>query len=234
MTATVCFLDGTWAGNGGTNVAEAFRRALDPHKFRFRYVSYPGKFGPATGVRDISFAESVQVGMTALWRAIDDTPGDVVIGAYSQGCSVARGWAAKNSHPRVKALAMIADPHEPVHQGKAGISGQLPCHIKRFSAVAPGDPICDLPIGNPLRSVADMSKYMSIRSWGDVVEWGDDLLQSAINGRNQAWWRPDRWRDWGGGIAYARGYLVDSRHVNAYVNEGYAAGLARTINKLPV
>ncbi|WP_306365486.1 hypothetical protein [Nocardia sp. CC227C] len=47
-------------------------------------------------------------------------------------------------------------------------------------------------------------------------------------------WLPgsfQHWRTWGGAVAYARGYLLDSRHTLDYVRHGHAQALADTVNR---
>ncbi|MBF6254448.1 hypothetical protein [Nocardia farcinica] len=91
------------------------------------------------------------------------------------------------------------------------------------------DPITALPAGNPLRSIADVTEYMTLSDPVSAHRWGEDLLRRAVEGRWQRWWSPANWRSWGGAIAYARGYLVDGRHTADYVLYGHAAHLARIV-----
>ncbi|MBF6410990.1 alpha/beta hydrolase family protein [Nocardia farcinica] len=237
MTVDVIWLSGTGYGAQPDGVSAAFAAAL-PDGFGFVPVRYPASY-----IHPVSYAESVRRGREAVIDAIRATPARVVVGGYSQGARIAGDLAAeigRGLHPdlEVEGCALIADPLRPVGAGMPGrpvasgygISGQrFITDIPAWWAAVEGDPITALPAGNPLRSVADVTEYMTLSDPVSAQRWGEDLLRRAVEGRWQRWWSPANWRSWGGAIAYARGYLVDGRHTADYVLYGHAAHLARIV-----
>ena len=221
-------------------VSQALRSAVDPRIVNFRYVDYPGSFGPATGVGDMSLERSVAVGKVEMTAAIQSTPRLVVTGGYSQGALVAIRHARDVlSHRRdleVLAVATLGDPHQPLHGvwplRKSGIAGPVDIRHRRFSLFVPGDPIADLLVSSPARSVADLGAWMSVRSLGDAREWVERTAVKAAQGRLQQWWNPGSWQSVSAGItsigADLSGYL-GTRHLAEYVSGGYVARLARLI-----
>ncbi|WP_051179735.1 PE-PPE domain-containing protein [Nocardia concava] len=238
----VLWLAGTGFGAAPDGVSLAFAEHLDPARFRFRAVPYPATYG---GV-DMPYAESRAIGRKALIDAIDRSPYPAVIGGYSQGAGIAGDLAAeigRGLHPQldVRACALVADPLRPrgdygFYPGAwlssgYGISGER--HIFGLPtswAANEGDPITALPAGNPLRSVADLTAWWSLRSPEDAERWAQDLLERAKRGAWQRWWSPENWRTWSGAIAYMRGYLFDGRHGLDYVRLGHCERLAMAIN----
>lgn len=234
----VLWLDGTGSdGLATTAPSHAVEQALDHTRFKFRRISYPAAYGPVTGY-DPSYAESLVIGAGAIAAAA--RPGvATVVGGYSQGAAGARKFVRDVLPTRpdldVIAFASIADPHTEAHgpgNRYSGIAGPLPlpADLARFVVWAPGDTIADLPEGNPLRSLADLSEWMAVRSLADVRQWGEDVLADALAGRAQRWWAPWLWDQWGGAIAYAKGYLIDGRHTTDYVRYGHSARLAGQLN----
>ena len=233
----VLFLDGTGAPLGGSLQASTFAEALDPQRFRFRLVPYPADYG-----RAVSYVQSVEIGQHALVEAIRATPNRVVVGGYSQGAYIAGNLAA-DVHAyddlvdlEIAACALLADPARPAGHyigatdpGGYGISGRRIVDGAIWAA-APGDPITALPEGNPLRSVADLTGYFSIASPEDMLIWGAETLDAVRRGRLQDWWRPWLWRDWAGALRYAKGYLVDGKHTDAYLTSGLCVALAQAVN----
>lgn len=234
-TTTVLMLDGTWSKPSARSaVAESLRHQVGQISgLQFRYVDYPGKFGPATGLNDMSFAESVQVGVDALTGAVRDDPNPVVVACYSQGATAAMRFA-RDVLPRrpdldVRAVAALGNPHQSVHSGRSGIAGPMSIPRPLLSVYAAGDPIADLPLGSPLRSIADLSQWMSIRSPEAQKRWAAEMLATALEQRAQAWWAPWRWADLASAAQYADNYLRGTNHTMDYVRGGHTARLARMI-----
>ncbi|ROZ89024.1 PE-PPE domain-containing protein [Gordonia sp. OPL2] len=227
------WLDGTWTRPGRRSApSEALRRAVDGSRVRFTYVDYPGQFGPATGVGDLSPAESVSAGMVALTHGVEASLNRVVVGGYSQGAMAAIAFAREILAQRpdlvVDAVATMGDPHNPVHVGRAGIAGPLSVPRRRFTVHVPGDPIADLPLGSPLRSVADLTEWISIRSPEAGIRWATEAYETLDRQRAQAWWAPWRWHDIESAGRYVLGYL-GTKHTTDYVTGGHAVRLARMI-----
>lgn len=233
-------LGGTGFPNGGDGVTDEFAAHLDPKRFAPRIVPYPAQYG-GLGF-DESYFNSLAAGRAALIDAIQASSNHVVIAGYSQGAAVAGDVAAMidaNGNLEVFCAALIADPRRPVGGGMPGrapasgygISGERPIRgVPAYWAANEGDPITALPAGNPLRSVADMTEYFSLRSVVDAERWALNLVSRARSGQWQQWWSPANWRTWGGAIAYARGYLFDGRHTDDYVLRGLAQQLAEVVN----
>lgn len=236
-------LGGTGFPDGGDGVTDEFAAHLDPIRFAPRFVWYPAQYG-GLGF-DEPYYDSRAAGRAALLDAIRATPNRVVIAGYSQGAAIVGDVAAeigRGEHPdlEVLAAAMIADPGRPRGAGIPGraaasgygISGERPIvGMPAYWAANEGDPITALPVGNPLRSLADITEYFSLRSIADAQRWAQNMIARARLGQWQNWWSPANWRDWGGAIAYARGYLFDGRHTDDYLRLGLAAELAQTINR---
>lgn len=230
----VLMVDGTWAPHGGSAPAEALRRALDPKLCKFDYVNYPATYGPATGIGDPSYAESVRIGMRQLRDAVRATDLPVVVAAYSQGAAAAVRFARDilpAAHDLdVRAVATMGDPHQVRHQGRSGIAGPLSTPRPRLSVYAPGDPIADLPDGCPLRSIADLTEWMSLQSMQAGEEWAIALWDRIIAERDlQAWWRRAQLRDLSNAGMYAINYMTGENHMRHYVSGGHAKRLARMI-----
>lgn len=239
----VLFLPGTGHPNGGDGVTEEFLRHLDKKRFRPRIVRYPAEFG----FQGAAYADSRAAGRQALITAIRQTDNLVVLGGYSQGAVIAGDLADEISeglHPELEVLAcaLIADGRRPAGTATPGRGDRPPrgygivdqrtvgYRVPTWWAAAEGDPITALPAGNPLRTVADLAEWFSLRSPADAQRWGADMLDKIIRGRLQPWWSPQRWRDWNGALAYARGYLYDGRHGLDYVRYGHCHDLAMQIN----
>lgn len=238
----VLFLPGTGHGGGGDGVSEDFLSRLDRDRFNRKIVPYPATFGGL----DEPYASSKVAGRMALIEAIRASFNKVVIGGYSQGAVIAGDLAreiADGLHPEleVAGCALIADgcrprgggvPQWPATEGY-GIVGERGVWSDVFPTywvAAVGDPITALPAGNPLRSVADLAEWFSLRSPADTARWATEMLVTASNGRAQAWWQPQHWRSWNSAIAYARGYLFDGRHGAAYISEGHTQALADAVH----
>lgn len=227
--------DGTWTKPTSRSVvSEALRRELDPTKVRFIYVDYPGTFGPATGWDDVSPAESVRVGIKNIETAVAGSPYRAIVGGYSQGAMVAVRFARERLTSRpdliVDAVATLGDPYMPKHSGgRYGIAGVRTTPRDRLTLCVPGDPIADLPAGSPLRSIADVTEYMSIRTPEDSRRWALQTLEK-VPSRLQAWWAPWSWGDLLSAGQYMTNYL-GTHHTMQYVESGLTARLARQIER---
>lgn len=236
MTIDLLWLDGTWSRPGArTSVSEALQLAVDGRDIHFRYIDYPASYGPATGIWDVSIAESVELGKRAIVDAVRATANLVMVGGYSQGCLAAVDFARDilphDPTLEVLAVACLGNPYQPVHVGRGGIAGSLSVPRPLLSVYAPGDPIADLPLGSPLRSIADMTEWMSVRSPEAMGLWWRDVLFKAIDAKYQAWWAPWRWRDLASTVDYVNGYL-GTRHTSDYITGGHVQRLARMIGEL--
>jgi len=241
MTVEVIWLPGTGFSTGPDIISSTFGAALDPYRFQFQSLRYPAAYGSA----GMSYAESVRIGKAAMVEAIRATPYRAVIGGYSQGAGIAGDLAAEIGQGfwpdlDVVGCALIADPARPHGAGMPdwptasgyGITGERPIEgVPTWWAANEGDPITALPSGNPLRSIADLSEYYSLRSPGDAIQWMERLADRARRNQWQRWWSIENWRSWGGAVAYARGYLFDGRHGFDYVNRGHAHRLAEVVNE---
>jgi hypothetical protein len=96
---------------------------------------------------------------------------------------------------------------------------------------SPFDPIADLPMGSPLRSVADLTEWMSIRSPEAGKRWAVDNVEKLAKQKAQAWWAPWRWHDIENAIRDATFYL-GTKHTTDYVTGGYAVKLARMLERV--
>lgn len=238
----VLMLPGTGFPRGGDGVCETFMRGLDPARFAPRIVEYPATYGGFA----ISYGDSRAFGRSLLLDAIRDSPNQVVIGGYSAGAGIAGDVAAeigRGDHPHLEVLgaALIAEPSRPEGAGMpgrpviggCGIAGQRGVHgLPTWWAAAYGDPITALPLGNPLRSIADITEFYSVADPVAAYRWGERLLERARTGRMQRWWSIEHMRSWGGAVGFAWNYLpTGGRHGWAYVGEGLATHLAHVVNQ---
>ncbi|AMS03267.1 lysin B [Gordonia phage Lucky10] len=230
----VLFCDGTWSRPGARSpVGEALRKALDPRRVKFTYVDYAADYGPATGAADLSYEESVAEGVAALEAAVVASPYFVVVAGYSQGAVVALRYV-RDVLPRrpkqiVLALATLGDPHQEEHNGRSGIAGALAVSIRSFRRFVPGDPIADLGDGSPLRRVADLTAWMSVRSPESVRTWATQTAQKLRTSR--PWWNPFRWPDFARAGEDIGNYL-GTKHTTDYIQQGHVAKLARDIESV--
>lgn len=240
-TIDVLFVGGTW-NPGGDPVSGAFAAALNPALFRFSMVPYPAAYGDP-----VPYADSCAIGKRRLLDEIDRSPNPVLLAGYSQGAAIAGDLAAeigRGEHPGrwVVGCALIADPLRPAGHfigardpGGFGIAGQREISgVPAYWAAAPGDPITALPAGNALRTLADTTAYFSIAGPLAAVRWMRAVVDVARRNQLQRWWSPTNRREWGGVIAYARGYLTDGRHTDDYVRNGHAQRLAQVVNRAAV
>jgi pimeloyl-ACP methyl ester carboxylesterase len=244
VKTVILMLPGTGHPNGGDGITESFLGYFDRAHFDARIVPYAAAFGGT----DMPFALSRETGRKALMDALDSVKGTpVVLAGYSQGAVIAGDLALELSRVshlthNIKAVALIADGYRPIGVGVVptgnslaegyGICGQRPVpdtHFPTLWVSAWGDPISALPAGNPLRTVADMVGWFSIRSIEDAVKWGAVMLSTAVTGRMQTWWNPLNWGKWNSAIGFAKGYLTDEHHGMDYAKYGYTRALARTV-----
>lgn len=248
---TVLMLAGTGFPTAPDPISADFLAHLDPGWFDTRVVPYPASFG---GLED-SFEESKRLGAAALYEAMNEYPAGtpLVLAGYSQGACIA-GDVAKDVAElnmgevyNVVAAALIADGYRPQGAGLTppglslaegyGIAGQRtisPVRFPTFWVSAWGDPIASLPAGNPLRTVADLAGWYSIKTPEDALLWGAKMLDAVAQGRLQDWWAPWKWEGWAGALAFARGYLWDGRHTTDYIRLGYTNALAGRLSELAI
>lgn len=243
MTITALAFGGTGFPNGGDGVTESFLDHLDASRFVTSFVRYPAS-GFGIGA---AYADSVATGMEAGRKAVRTSGDRVLLVGYSQGAVVAGDLAAELARTglaeKIAGVALIADGRRPAgpHTGTPGhhaapgygIIDERPIPTDRFPAFwasAPGDPICSLPEGNPLRTVADIVGYMSISRPEDITRWGARLLDLALKRGYQRWWNLKYWQDWDEAGDFARGFLFSGRHTDDYVRYGHTRALAETIN----
>ncbi|MGI5222204.1 hypothetical protein [Nocardia sp. CA-290969] len=241
----VLILAGTGFPNGGDGVCEAFAERLDRRRFAPRFVTYPATFG---GLED-AWALSRAAGLQALIDATRATNRLVLPVGYSQGAGIAGDFAAAVGDGRLPGLelvgcALIADPARPAGAtmpGRPAASGSGILRPRQITgmpawwAAAEGDPITALANGSPLRGIADMADYYSLASPAAAIAWGRALLARAQARDWQPWWSLEYWRDWGGAVEDAWGYLPPplggGRHTYAYVTERLCADLAEAVNR---
>lgn len=243
----VLSLPGTGSPNGGDGITEDFHKHFDSSRYDCRIVPYAAAFGIGG---NISFADSRVTGRTALLAVMDKLPEgtEVVLNGYSQGAVIAGDLAHEveaggvTPHVKIVAVALIADGLRPHGYGVVppgqtlaegyGMMGERYLSGVRFPAFwvsAWGDGVCALPAGNPLRTVADLAGWFSIRTPEAAIKWGSKMLDTVTQGRLQVWWQPHKWARWNSAIAFVRGFLFDGRHTRDYVRYGYTKALADAV-----
>lgn len=252
VKTTILALPGTGAPHGGDGITEDFLSHFDTDLYHTKVVPYTASYGGTSP----SFTESRRVGRVALLDAIDSLSGDpCVIAGYSQGAVIAGDLAAElgsqiclSQVRNIKACALIADGSRPRGLGVPatrdvstqlaggyGILGERPVptrHFPTFWVSNPGDPICALPAGNPLRSVADLTGYFSIRSPQDVLLWGAKMIDTVTRRQMEQWWNPVNRSSWGMALAYTRGFVFDGRHTTDYITRGYTEALSIAVDRV--
>lgn len=214
---------------------------LDPERFIVKMVPYPAEYG-----RPNSYAVSRGWGIDKLVKMSQAEPGPVIWWGYSQGAAIV-GEAARqyaympNAGVDLRGVGVVADPWRAPDQPSGvddnyrhkgyGIAGgrYLPegAGFPTWSITAASDPICDLPSGNPLRTIADATEFLST---SNPRAWIEDLLVKAKKQQYQQWWNLRNIASWGGALAYLKGYLLDGRHTIAYIREGHLDRLANATN----
>lgn len=205
---------------GRNMLMDAARRGLDLDRFTVYDLPYSASYGGVVGGPE-DFKDSQAEGRRLLLELLAEI-GPAVLWGYSAGAYLAGDVAAeiaRGQHAGLSLLAvgLVADPgRRPTqivgpNRGGYGIKGArlIPENafpVWQFSAQ--GDAISELPVGNPLRSVADITESMS----ADFPEWMGALLEQAQANQWQRWWDIANISSWAGAIAWARGYLFDGRH----------------------
>lgn len=255
MTKTIVLaLAGTGFPDSADPITQDFFDHLDPSRYETRVVPYPASFGGT----EASFAVSRATGYDALLEAAMAADGaPIVLAGYSQGAVIAGDLARDISEGRwpsgpmnVKAVALIADGYRPRGVGLVplgqtsigvaegyGIAGERDIRNHLFPVFwvsAWGDPISSLPAGNPLRTVADMVEWFTLRSPAEALQWGAAMSDTVVRHRLQQWWLPANWGRWNSAIAFARGYLFDGRHTTDYIFHDYTRTLAGRLNELAI
>lgn len=252
LKTVVLSLPGTGYPASADPITADFHSRLDSSRYEARVVPYPATFGGD----ELSYEVSRTAGARALYEALDALPSGtpVVLSGYSQGAVIAGDVAAEIAREQmfqynIVACALIADGYRPGGVGLSvnlhnmvgisegyGIAGErwVNAGHPTFWVSAWGDPICSLPAGNPLRSVADLVGWYSLKSPADAIQWGAKMLDAVITGQLQDWWAPWKWAGWAGALAFARGYLFDGRHTHDYIRLGYTRVLADRLNELAV
>lgn len=230
----------------GQNMLTDVVKRLDPIKFRVRELDYSASYGQVGG--NEAFGISQASGRNMLLAMIDQDPNPVVLLGFSAGAKLAGDVAAEiagGRHPRLLVLGcgLIADPARHGGQivgqdrGGYGITGNRwigPTKFPVWQFSAPGDPISELPAGNPLRTFADLTEY-----WGpDQARWMQELADRASRRQWQRWWSIENWRTWSGALDWTGNYLYRQRHIRYAVenmvgeNITYTARLAQLIGGL--
>lgn len=237
MTVEFLILPGTGYPNGGDGICEALIERLDP-AFTPHIVSYPAAYG---GTGD-PYATSREAGEAALRQRIQESEAEhIVIGGYSQGAVCAGNVALTADSSLVIGCALIADGNRP--QGAGGTSKPAAPgygiddpqrdprpNIPTWWAAVPGDPITACPPHSPLRLIADMSEWYSIRSPQDIAVWGAHVLNAMIQGQMQNWWRIEQIGVWAEAVDLATNYLFEGHHGVRYISEGHIQALADQVN----
>lgn len=209
---TVLTVGGTgesYRGDRRTAVSGMLGAVVDDLDERFvpRWVGYPASYGPATGRRGISYADSVAEGVRSLRQALTDTDGQVVIVGYSQGAVVVRRCVheleldADLSIDRVIGLGFVADPHQPPGVvtgcsgwGVAGEGPPLPGRIPAWWVGAPTDMICNAEPDSLIRDIADLTASLEFRR---PLNWIRDMLvvlrDNAFQNAARTSLRPAQW-----------------------------------------
>lgn len=227
----------------GQNMLTDTVKRLPADRFRIRELDYSAAYGRVGG--NEAFGVSQEQGRQALLAMIDADPNPVVLCGFSAGAKLVGDVAAeiadgKHPHLIVAAVGLIADPARHGSQivgddrGGYGITGDRWIGTSKFPVwqfSAPGDPISELPIGNPLRTFADFTEF-----WGpDQARWMQELADRARVNQWQKWWSVKNWQSWSGAIYWAQNYLNRQRHIRYSVenmvgrNVTYTARLAELI-----
>jgi hypothetical protein len=208
----------TWGGP--SMLMDAAKRGLDLTQYEVFDLPYSASYGGAVGEAQ-DFHDSQAEGRRLLLELLAQT-GPAVLWGYSAGAFLAGNVAREIALGQHLALSLIAvglvsDPGRHPDQiigpnrGGYGIKGARLIPHDRFPVwqfSAQGDAISELPVGNPLRSLADITESMS----PDFPEWMGRLFEQAQANQWQRWWDIGNWMTWGGAIAWAKGYLFDGRH----------------------
>lgn len=175
----VLAVPGTWDSKKG--MLAGVTRHLNTQKYSVTWIDYPATFALPT-----SYAESKKRAIEKLseeWAR--DTKAPIVLLGYSQGAEAVGDFALTVAgHPRLKAVALVADPKRPHglqigtrHLHGHGICGErhIP-HSRVFQAAIPGDVVCDAARGSLWRLTADLTTTASL----DVPRWVVAMLRTVL------------------------------------------------------
>lgn len=226
------------------NMLSEVTKELDKKKFRIVELNYTAAYGP---IGNEAFGFSQANGRKELRNQIEKAEGKVILLGFSAGAQLA-GDVAKSIadgvfpgyREKVLAVGLIADPARSSRQiqgrdrGGFGITGDRYISTTYFPVwqfSAPGDPISELPAGNPLRTIADMSYFYNTLNPGP---WFQDLLAKAQSNRFQRWWDIKNIASWNGAIGWLMNYLVNGRHIcyNRENMEGFSVTYTKRLAQL--
>lgn len=225
-------------------------RLLDPERFRGVWVPYPAAYGwPMSYAESVKAGAANVVRAVAAAQGsvmiVGYSQGAVVAKTAVNDMLQRNRYLAE----KIVGVGLVADPTRPAgamsgwltSETTYGIAGQTwigggiaatlpdgtrvesnPLPFPVWWIVAPTDPITDLPAGNALRSLFDLSEFASLNG----SAWAESLIARAKSRQWQRWWSVENWQTWGGVIAYLRGYLIDGRHTLDYVRGGHLQRLA--------
>ncbi len=226
---TVLRVNGT--GEVEPGLLSLVTRKLESSRFFSQTVHYNADYGIG-----IPYFESVEKGYQELHRITTTAPGKVILLGYSQGAAVVGNWIKDNpDNPNVLAAFLFADPlrdnAHPQHlligdNVGHGVSGKRSvAHAKYpvYQVAHREDPICCLPEGNPLRVIADLTDYMSLRN---PVLWARQVGTKIATKQLQNIGDLRNFRMWGEAATYLKNYVTgkhwqpySAHHVNIVVDE---------------
>lgn len=160
-----------------THVTGLLRGVADALDDRFvcRWVGYPASYGPVAA-GGLSYRHSTEVGVRRLITEIEAAEGPLMLIGYSQGCTVIREVlgrvaASRMQLPDVIAVGLISDPEQPegvvrgCHgRGVAGTGPAVPSSIPMHWIADPRDMICNASDDSYVRDIADLTRWMSLRT----------------------------------------------------------------------
>lgn len=125
-----------------------------------------------------SFDKALEYGRVLLRASLDLGP--AVVMGYSGGAALA-GEVAREGHPNLVAVALVADPFDPGRGSVYGIAGRRTVSgVPVMRRANDDDVIARCPSDSPLRVIADASAAFSL---ADPRAWGRDLLVRFAAGR---------------------------------------------------
>lgn len=205
-----------------TGLLRGVTAALD-ERFTCRWVGYPASYGPVAA-GGLSYRHSTEVGVRRLVTEIEATDGPLMLIGYSQGCTVIREVLGRVAESRIQlpdlfAVGLISDPEQPEDvvrgchgRGVAGIGPAVPSAVPMHWIADPRDMICNASDDSYVRDIADLTRWMSLRTRRTWLRELWKLLRSN-SFQNSAKTRlsPRQWRKDVGRLRTAlheiRGYL---------------------------
>ncbi|HHY07515.1 MAG TPA: hypothetical protein GX530_03095 [Corynebacteriales bacterium] len=179
QTIRVLAVPGTWDFAPG--MLGGVTRHLDTSKFDITFIKYPQTFA-----LPVSYARSKKIAIDRLreeWER--DLKAPIVLLGYSQGADAAGDFALEIAgHPRLKGVALVADPRKPRGPGVGhyklqghGICGERPIpHTRVIQAAIPGDVVCDAHRASLWRLMADLTQVAGL----NVPRWAVDVARTAL------------------------------------------------------